>query len=141
MKISIKPVVKVFKLAFDHEGEATVTVRQATTGDLVHMDNLFKEQTQIWEDGDYGTIQLKKEFNPQEIKRERAFLTMVGLDVEDEDGNPLFRFKDTPNGSVLAMSRGEFIRAWDLLPPLLTEEIHDYIQLMTPAWNPNYQGE
>jgi hypothetical protein len=141
MKIAIKPVVKTFKLAFDEEGIATVTIRQATTGDLVHMDNLFKEQTQIWEDGDFGTIQLKKEFNPQEVKRERAFRTLVGADLEDEDGNAIFRFSENSNGTRLAMSRTEFIKAWDDLPPTLTEEIHDLVQIMTPAWNPNASGK
>lgn len=136
-KISLKPIVKTFTLIWDEDGEATVTIRQARTGDLIHMDDLFKEQTQIWEDGDFGKIQLRKEFNPQEVKRERAYLTLVGCDITDEDDNPIFRFRQTSNGSELAMNRTEFFRQWGVLPSELTEEIHRYIQIMNPIWDPN----
>jgi hypothetical protein len=141
MRVATKSIYKQFKLAFDPTGESTVTIRQAKSGDLVHMDNLFKEQTQIWDGDDFNTIQLKKQFNPQEVKRERAYLTLVAADIEDEEGNPIFRFKDGPNGPQLAMSRADFVTAWNELPPMLTEEIHDLVQAQNPVWNPAASGE
>lgn len=142
MKLKIKPIVQQFKLEYDVEDKSTVSIRQVKTGDLVRLGDLFSEQTQIWDDVDLGTIQLKRKWNPEELKRERAYCTLVGIDLMDEDsGEDLFKFKTTKNGPELDMSRAAFILVWDNLPPELTSEIYRYVVAVNPVFDPNSSGE
>lgn len=142
MKISLKPTAQTFKLSIDPEGQATVTVRQARTGDLVRLGNLFSEQTQIWDDEQLGKVMLQRKWNPEELMRERAFCTLVGIDLEDEEtGEPIFRFREGKNGPELAMTRNAFCRAWDALPVELTQEIYNNVLEVNPQWDPARQGE
>lgn len=141
MKLKIKPIVKQFALKFDEAGEATVSIRQIKTADLVQLADLFSEQTQIWDDVDLGTIQLKRKWNPEELKQERAFRTLVGADLQDEDGVNLFKFKQGKNGPELDMQRADFITAWGSLEPALTDEIYEYVKEVNPVFDPASAGE
>jgi len=135
MKISMKPDTQQFKLGFDPSGEATVTIRQARTGDVIKLGDLFSDQTRTWDDDAGEMVKLTQKWNPAELKRERAFLTIVGLDLEDENGNPIFNFKeDDTYGASLNMSRLKFIKVWDALPAEYTEEIHNWIVQVNPQW-------
>ena len=142
MKLKIKPIIKTFKLEYDVEGQATVTVRQIKTGDLVRLGDLFSEQTQVWDDEDYGTVQLKRKWNAEELKQERAYCSLVGLDLTiEETDEPWFRFKEGKNGPELDMSRAAFIERWGLLDPELATEIYSYVVKMNPVFDPNATGE
>jgi hypothetical protein len=137
-KISMKPITQTFKLSIDDAGETTVTIRQARTGDVIHIGNLFSKQTRVWDDAEFGTVKLQQDWNYEELKRERAFRVMVGCDlIAEESDNPIFRFREGKTGSELAMSQNDFYRAWDALPSEITTEIHQYIQIVNPQWDPN----
>lgn len=148
MKIKLKPITKTFELDFDfgevldeNAAKPTVTIRQVKTGDIVRLGDLFSEQTQIWDDAQYGQVKLQRKWNPEELKRERAFCTLVGADLEDENGNPVFKFKSDANGPALSMSRNDFFRAWDSLPYELTNEIYGYIVDVNEIWDFSSSGE
>lgn len=142
MKLKIKPIVKTFKLDYDVDGQATVTCRQIKTGDLVRLGDLFSEQTQVWNDDDYGQVQLKRKWNAEELKQERAYCSLVGLDLTvEETGEPWFKFKEGRNGPELDMSRTAFIERWGELDPDLATEIYRHVVEVNPVFDPNASGE
>jgi len=145
MRLNLKPLVKDFELDYrsdiDPDARATVSIRQASTGEQLRIAGLFSEQTQIWDDAEIGTVQLKRKWNPHELHRFRAYLTMAGCDIEDDDGDPLFKFRNTKSGAELAMSQAQFNAAWDALPPELTQEIHQKVLEVNPQWDFSRQGE
>lgn len=135
LKIASYPTTKDFKLLkSDPSGETFVTVRQATAGDEIRISNLFAEQTQIWDDAEVGRVQLKRKWNFDERKRFIAYLTMVGCNIETEEGEPLFRFTGGPNPR-LNMSQADFFKAWDMLPQNVADEIYDCILQLNPQWD------
>lgn len=141
MRISLKSTVQTFKLESDVDGLTTVIVRQARTGDLVRIDELFSRQTQVWNDEDIGgDVKLEREFNMSALKRERAACTLVGADIEDENGNILFPSKEGRNGLESTLNRNEFIRTWDLLPPELTDELYGLVIKANPVWDFSKKG-
>lgn len=139
MRIAIKPVIQDFELDFrvpdEPDARCHVAIRQARTGEQVRIGNLFADQTQIWDDESFGTVQLKRKWNPEELKQFRAYLTLVGCDLEDEDGSPIFQFRETKNGPELSMSQNSFYAAWGKLPAELTDEIHRKILKVNPQWD------
>lgn len=142
MKVKIKPITKQFPLKGDETGLSTVTIRQIKTADLVQLGDLFSEQTQVWDDAELGKMQLKNKWNPQALKQERAYRTLVAADISSEEtGESLFKFKQTKNGPELDMSRKDFIEAWGSLDAELTDEIYDYVVEVNPVFNPNASGE
>lgn len=142
MKLKIKPIVKQFTLDFDVEAKSTVTIRQIKTGDLVQLGDLFSEQTQVWDDEDFGQVQLKRKWNAEELKQERAYRTLVGLDLTvEESGESWFRFKEGKNGPELDMSRAAFIERWGLLDPALANEIYKFVVEVNPVFDPSASGE
>lgn len=141
MAISLKPITQRFDLTSDPG--STVTFRQARTGDLVHLGNLFAEQTHEWTEEDLGVVRMKRKWNPEELKRERVFVTLSGCDIEDEEtGQPIFQFKETKSyGDELAMTPKQFYRVWGALPPAITDEIYALCLAVNPQFDPNRQGE
>jgi hypothetical protein len=141
MKVTTKPVVRTFRLKCDPEEEAAVTIRQARTGDNIELNKLTENQSRVWRE-DENAIEMKTKWNPELMKRKRAYLTLVGTEgIVDEEGNPLFLFKEGKNGPELAMTEHRFNKAWDMLPTDVTDEISDYILVVNPQWDPRYVGE
>lgn len=147
--LSMKPTVKTFRLTrLDPSGETTVTIRQATAGDVKRVGDLFSEQTQIFDDGDGTSIKIQKKFNYAELNRYRAYLTLadcnIQREVETSDGKIVtedwFKFVER-NGVRRIQSEGDFYQAWDALPQEVVEEIVDYVLDVNPMWDPNAQGE
>lgn len=133
MRLSMKPQTKTYVLGFDPMGEATVTIRQATNGDNTRRFELTEKQQ--WSRDNDGSA-LTVIWNPGKIARLDAYLTLVGADLEDEDGNPLFQFQRYKDGSqYLAMSQDAFNKVWDALPSELAAEIHEHILDCNPQWD------
>lgn len=139
-RLSIRPITRTFALTTVEDG-GNVTIRQARTGDLVKLGDLFAEQTQIWDTEDGDTIKLQKKWNPEELKRERARVTITGCDLVWDDDSPIFRFREGKNGPELAMSQVEFNTAWGALPPEVSQEIYEAVVEMNPSFNPAKSGE
>jgi hypothetical protein len=136
MQIKTKPETEVFVLKCDPEGNATVTIRQARTGDNLEIARLFDKQSRVLGS---DAVEIKQEWNYELLKRKRAWRTLAdAANLNDQGDKPLFRFKD----GRIAMSEDEFNRVWGQLPIELTEEISQYILVVNPQWNPLVmQGE
>lgn len=136
MRVQIAPVVSTFKLRWHpdgYEGEpAEIIVRQASTGDMLRLAKLHEEQTQVVSvrESDNSQVQFQQKWNPEERKRKQAFLTLAGCTIEDENGEPIFQFKD----NRISMPELTFCRIWDALPYDLTDEIHRCIARVNRQW-------
>jgi len=106
-------------LAYDNEGEPTkVTIRQATQARASLNDEL----------------QLRQKWSVEELKRIEVYLTLIGCNLEDEDGKSLFRFKSLNGHSDLDMTENEFKKAWGKLPPDIAQEIHEKVLEVNLSW-------
>ena len=142
MKIQLTAITESFPLSFDPSGKATVTIRQAKTGAEIHLGQLFSKQRRIWDDEEFGPIKLETDWNFDMMKRERVFLTICGLDLEDENSKPIMKFKADKRGNqILNMTKLEFYEVWDNLSVKYTDEIYEHVLRVNPQWNPNAEGE
>lgn len=141
MKIQLTALTQDFLLKDDPDGKSTVTIRQASAGDAIHLVGLFSKQRRVWNDEEVGKMSLEYDWNHEQLKRERAFLTLVGADLESEDGVPIFKFTEQDGELKLAMTKNQFYKVWDQLSIELTDEIHDHILSLNPQWSPEQEEE
>lgn len=138
MKIQTLPIARAFKLVSDDDGVAEVFIRQATTGDTILRGELFAETSRVWDDAEFGKVELKQKWNVHEQRRLEAYMTITSVvGINDQDGNPMFRTKVTKDGERLNMSKSEFFDVWGMLPDEVTREIHGYVLDVNPHWDPN----
>lgn len=133
-------VLKQTDILFKNEGEpTTVIIRQATQRQhelrASQYANLVQEQSR--EDPD--SVRYITRFSQAELMRIETQLTMVGCNIQKEDGSPLFSFRSDANGRVIPMGKEEFDKAWGLLPMEVCEEIHKCVREVNLMWAP--QGE
>ncbi len=144
-RMKIKPVHQTFKLDyFDPEqpdAAIEVSFRQARTGDDIRVSSLFSKQRQIWNDKNVGEMALERDWNMREVTRFRCFLTMTGCNLVDEDGNAIFKFRETRDGPRMDMDQQSFNIAWDSLPTEITNEIYQKCLLVNEHWDFTKQGE
>lgn len=140
LRLSTKPTEETITLSADPSGETFVVIRQATTGDMVKIGNAFGDQTQIFDDDRTNSLKIQKKWNPAELQRMRAYLTIVGCNIEDDNGNPWFKFRDGANGP-LPGDQGLFFKAWDRLPPNISQELYEAVLSVNPQWNPLLEDE
>ncbi len=146
-RYSRKPVVKTFKLKTDPDGKAEVVIRQARNIDTERRGDLFADTTAIIEGR--TTSALRQHWNIHEQRKVEAGLVIVsitGIEMAESDDLdakvvPMFRTKDTPDGPRLDMSQSEFFEAWGQLSDEMVREIHSYVLVTNPHWNPNAVGE
>ena len=146
-RFSRKPTIRTFPLKSDPEGRAEVTIRQARNIDTERRGELFAETVALIEGRQ--TSALRQHWNIHEQRKLEASLVVVaitGMDESDSDEldakvTPMFRTKDTPDGPRLDMNQSEFYEAWGRLPDDYVREIHSYILVVNPHWNPNSMGE
>jgi len=134
IKIESKPVEIEHFLKSDPDGQAKVTVRQATTGDQIRLASLFQNQRQVWNDAVIGEVAIEKKFNYPELKRMRAFLTITSIvGVTDSVGRELFEFSETVPRRF--KSEQHFNEVWNMLPAELSEEIYQAVLMANPQWS------
>jgi len=133
--VSMKPILDTFPLEqLDSTGETTVTVRQATTGDVRKIGDLFGKQTQIFNTEEEGQIKIEKDWNFDTLKCYRAFLTITDCNIVDEATQlPVFKFVER-SGLSRPVSETAFNAAWDALHYDVTEEIYERVLDMNPMW-------
>lgn len=136
IKIESKPVELEYQLKSDPDGEARVTVRQATTGDQIRLASLFQNQRQVWNDAVIGEVAIEKKFNFPELKRMRAFLTITNVvGITDFAGRELFEFSETMPRRF--KSEQHFNEIWNSLPAELSDEIYQAVLKANPQWDEN----
>ena len=116
------------------EEPSKVSIRQATQGDHERRSRVFAEISRVIESEEsLGTsMQIRQRWSMEELKRVEVFLTLAGCDILGSDGKPLFRFNSS---NRVAMSEGEFNRAWALLPPVVANEIHQKVLALNYVWS------
>lgn len=134
------PIEKTFILEntdklYGTEG-TQITVRQASQGQHERRQDLFAEMTSRIA-GEGGQIEIVQRFSLPELHRIEAMLTLTACNIEDEDGKPLFKFRESKNGqSYLGMTDLEFREAWNKLPVDVAEEIHSKVTEVNISWGP-----
>lgn len=126
------PLIKDFKLPltdkmFGGEGSddepTSVTIKQAAQGEHTIRMDLWSRFTRQFE-GDQ--LQVVQDISPAHVQRKEVFLTMTACNIEGEDGEPLFKFP---------LVEKQFIKAWNLLPVQVANEIHSKVLEMNPIWS------
>jgi len=136
----MKAVTKTFSTVME-DGELEVVIRQARVGDNLRRGEYFAEVTQIYDDAFMGPMQVKQSRNAHEIRRFEVFATLVGCNLQDEDGEDLFRFGNNDQGAFLDMTEPAFNNVWDLLPMNVAELVHDRVLEVNVLWDPTSGDE
>lgn len=132
------PVTQTFSLKSDPDGEASVTVRQATEGENILRNEMFAKTRRIVNDEFAGEITFEQDYNVRKLRRREAFLVLAEITGITLDGAELFRSADGPDGRRIksAMTEDEFNTAWDRLPAPVVEEICRYVLDVNISWDP-----
>jgi len=124
-------------LAYGNEGEATkVTVFQATQAENERRALVHSEVTQIInaQSSMDAELRLYQKWSMEELKRIEVYLTMVGCNILDRNGNDLFRFKNGDDHAHLDMTEAEFRKVWGKIPPDVAQEIHEKVLEVNITW-------
>lgn len=131
----IAPVEKEFTLDradkfYGVTGSPTrVIMRQASQLQKERRDELFATLTREYDGKAEDVVRYVQRFSLSELMRMEVYLSLVGANLEDENGRPMFR---------KGMSEQDFNRAWGKLPPDVCAEIHEKVYEVNPTWNPLY---
>jgi len=130
----MSPVEKTIKLASDEAQEAFVVVRQATQGDVDSIEDLRSSGTEYsYSDAEWGQTRVKPSKGTAEIRRRQVYLTLCESNIQDENGNELFK-TTMVNGHKRMADVVSFERAWALLDPALAAEIYQAVLSVNPQW-------
>lgn len=135
------PEEKQFPLEIaDPTGSTHVIVRQATQREQELRADLWSTTSRILRDQNGPEVELRQRISMPEIMRKEIFLTLVGCNIEDDNGQPLFKFSlDTSTGRTRPTSEAEFAVAFGKLPLAVAYEIHNKVLQLNPSWGG--QGE
>lgn len=134
MKILSAPITRTFNLQSDPDGLAAVTIRQATFAEDRERQELFAKIRMIFDDERRGQIVQENSPSTGEIMQLEIALTLAGAEgIEDEEGNPIFHFKEHAGVSRVA-ERGQFYRALGRLPGEAVREIWGYVREVNPQF-------
>lgn len=138
MPIQLKPrIEQTFNLEDTdekYESEGTyVTIKQATQGEHEKRQDLYATLRSIY-GGDTGSFEMVQRWNMSELHRHETRLVMTDCNILDEDGNQLFRVKQSKAGKYIDMTDTEFNAAWSKLPVDIAEEIHSKVLELNPLW-------
>src|SRR3972149_4183320 len=136
------PVMKDFTLdrsdlAYGNEGEATkVTVFQATQAENERRALVHSEVTQIInaQSSMDAELRLYQKWSMEELKRIEVYLTMVGCNILDRNGNDLFRFKNGDDHAHLDMTEAEFRKLRKIIPLDIASALLDMLLEVTIPW-------
>ena len=101
----------------------TILVRQAREGENIRRMELwarFERRMNMATDD----ISIAQEVSPAIVRRKEVFLTLKGCSITME-GKPLFKFP---------LKESEFNSAWDKLPSVIADEIHEKVLEVNIDW-------
>jgi len=111
---------------FGNKGTPTIiTVRQASQGQHERRDKLYSTFNRVFS-GDTFTV--SQNFSSIELYRLEVELTLIACNIEDLDGNMLFKFKNKE------VTHESFVNGWNALPPEIAKEMHDKVIEVNPLW-------
>lgn len=136
------PIIKDFVLTetdkkYGTGDESTkVTIKQASQMDNERRSNVLAKTSRIFDQDTGATrFKLQSEWSMAELMRMETRLTLVGCNIEDENGKPLFKFKTEDGAPVMDMTDREFERAWGKLPGEVALEIYSKVLEVNFDWN------
>lgn len=139
MPLTLKsPTVEEIRLIeADPTGDTFVRIRQATMREDIQRSAMWATASRIVRDKVAASeYELKQTINTPLVQLREAWLTMVGCNIQREDGTGLFRFrKDSAGHEVPDMTEDQFQDAWETLPQPVAEEIHRAVLAVNPNWN------
>ena len=135
------PIIKDFVLVdtdikYGVGDESTkVVIKQASQMDNERRSNVLSKTTRLF-DNETGLTKFKltSEWSMAELMRMEVRLTLVGCNIEDENGKPLFKFKTEEGVPVMDMTDREFERAWGKLPGDIAQEIYEKVLEVNFDW-------
>jgi hypothetical protein len=116
----------------DGDSPTRVSIRQATQGQHEKRAALFSNIIREWSQQADG-VRLIQRFSFEELKRIEVQLTLASCNIEDAEGEPLFKF----DKKGFIVDEGAFKRAWDSLPPLVADAIHEKVLEVNEDWEPD----
>ena len=143
----LSPVEKEFVLEktdilLNNEGTpTTVTIRQATQRQHMLRADKYANLTQEINQESPEVNRYITKFNQFDLYMTEAFLTMVGCDLQDYEGNNLFKFRsDTKGHQYLDMTQDAFRQAWGSLLKEIAEEITEKVHEVNLLWRLSGEG-
>jgi hypothetical protein len=140
------PVIKDFLLdrtdkmhSVDDGIPTKVTIKQASQIDNERRSQVLAKNTRIL-DEDPSRIKIQSDWSVEELKRMEVRLTLVGCNIEAEDGKALFKFKADGGIPSLDMNDLEFERAWGKLPGDIANEIYLHVLEVNFDWSNPLMG-
>jgi hypothetical protein len=117
------------------EEKTTVTIRLATIRQNTQRAKLFSEFIRELANTEEQRSRERVIFNFSlyELIEEETYLTLVGCNMTN-GAQPLFRFRNSPQGQVLDMTREQFAAAWGLLDDDTAAEIHSKVLDVNSHW-------
>lgn len=137
MPLKLSPsIVETFALTevdekYETEG-TSVTIKQAAMYEHERRSGLYAEMvSRVAQDG--TTMEVVSRFSQPELHRIECMLTLVDCNIQDEDGEPLFKF--TGKGADRRVSdETAFFKAWGKLPTFVADAIHDRVLKVNVGW-------
>lgn len=133
------PLTETFHLESDPDGEATITIQQATVSETEERAALYAKRREIYGD---GAVAVETEFNA--VTQYMYDIALVCSDITgivDEDGNPFPGLEMVDKGKVRrAKNRDAFINVLRRLPIEVLTEMHEYVKDVNPDWFPDRLG-
>jgi hypothetical protein len=126
------PILSAYKLTeLDETGEAEVTFRQATVGQIQERERLiYGNQSRTYTD---SGMRIERNVVRSVQAEIEVRLTIAGCKaLYDADGSDLFKFK--PDGT-LDMTPDQFHKVWKRLPPLLAGILYGHCLDSNPDWD------
>lgn len=113
-------------------GPTSITVRQASTGDVERRDDLFAEYKKTLSKN--GDMTLSQRLSWHDIRRTQVFLTLASCNIIDENGDPLFIFLNNR-----LPDETKFTQQWSKLDPMISNEIGELVVKTNPMWTNTFE--
>ena len=132
MPLKLQPATKTsYRLEksdeeFKSDTPTMIEVHLATQGAVEARNELWSEYIREVE-GTKTIIHQRLSFD--DVRRKEVFLTLASCNIEDENGKPLFTFKDNHLSDEVS-----FKKAWDQLYPSIANEIHEKVLECNVVW-------
>jgi hypothetical protein len=128
---------------YKNDGDpTTVTIKKAAQHEHERRQDFFKRMERKFtpsDDADDMEVTLIQDLSQEALKKLEVQITMVGCNILDEKGKPLFKFTTRNGHPEMAMHPVKFAEAWGKLPPDVANEIHDKVVEVNFQWGP--EGE
>jgi hypothetical protein len=131
VQIKSKPTIKTYTLKSDPDGQASVTIRQATFKEDMLRGDAFATRRVLWANHPSERTITEENRNPARMYVKDIYVTLVDAKgFLDENSKELFDFKE----NRLAFSEEVFTDKLGLLDADVVTEMHNCVLRTNPTW-------